>query len=60
MEEQGYSFPVLIDEGYRFEMGVFGIPFTWFLDREGRIVYEKLGWSQHLLEEFVWRIESLR
>jgi hypothetical protein len=33
---------------------------TWFLDRHGRKVFEKEGWSEKLVEEFAWRIESIR
>ena len=31
-----------------------------FLDREGRKVFEKTGWSEKLVEEFSWRVEALR
>ena len=37
-----------------------GVPDHWFLDREGRRVFVKVGWSEKLLEEFRWRIEAIR
>jgi len=61
MEEKGYGFPVLLDEGYvAGEAGISSFPTTWVLDKEGRIVFDKKGWSQELLEEFTWRIEAVR
>ena len=61
MEEQGYDFTVLRDDGYVMrDAGVTGFPTTWFVDRAGRIAFQKRGWTEKLLEEFSWRIESLR
>jgi tetratricopeptide (TPR) repeat protein len=60
IEEQGYTFPVLYDDGYVAEGArVASFPTTWFLDREGRVVFHS-GYSDHLIEEFSWRIEALR
>jgi len=60
MKQKGYTFPVLIDSGYVDKVNVHAFPTTWFLDREGRKVFEKVGWSEKLLEEFSWRIEAIR
>lgn len=61
MAEHGYDFPVLRDDGYvRDVAGVRAFPTTWFVDRAGRIVYEKQGWTEDLLDEFTWRIEAIR
>ena len=60
IEEHRYTFPVLFDEGYVAETDVFALPTTWFLDRKGRIAFEKIGWSQELVQEFTWRIDALR
>lgn len=60
MEEKGYTFPVLLDDGYVNKAGVQGFPTTWFLNREGQIAFLKLGWTKELDEEFGWRIEALR
>jgi|WetSurMetagenome_2_1015567.scaffolds.fasta_scaffold10156_2 tetratricopeptide (TPR) repeat protein len=60
MAEKKYTFPVLLDERYVTAAGITTFPTTWFLDQEGRKVFEKVGWSQELLEEFGWRIEALR
>lgn len=60
MKEKGYTFPVLLDDGYVSKAGVSAFPTTWFLDREGRKAFVKIGWSEKLLEEFSWRVEALR
>ena len=52
---------VLLDDGYvTAHADVRAFPTTWFLDRQGLIAFEKVGWSQELVEEFSWRIEALR
>jgi len=60
MKQRGFTFPVLLDDGYVTKVGVHAFPTTWFLDREGRKVFEKVGWSEKLLEEFSWRVEATR
>lgn len=60
MAQKKYTFPVLIDDGYVSKAGISGFPTTWFLDPQGRKVFEKEGWSEKLLEEFSWRIEAIR
>ncbi len=61
MKAKGYTFPVLFDDGYVSKnAGITAFPTTWFLDKDGRKAYVKVGWSEKLLEEFSWRIESLR
>ena len=60
MEKKGYTFPVLLDDGYVNKAGIQGFPTTWFLNREGQIAFLKLGWTKELEEEFSWRIEALR
>ena len=60
MKQRGFTFPVLLDDGYVTKMGVHAFPTTWFLDREGQKVFEKVGWSEKLLEEFSWRVEAIR
>jgi thiol-disulfide isomerase/thioredoxin/Flp pilus assembly protein TadD len=60
MAQKKYTFPVLIDEGYVGKAGIGTFPTTWFLDAQGRKVFEKVGWSEKLLEEFGWRIEAVR
>jgi thiol-disulfide isomerase/thioredoxin len=57
MAGQKYDFPVLRGD---LKSIVVGLPTTWFLDRDGKIAFEKAGWSQRLFEEFTWRIEALR
>jgi hypothetical protein len=60
MKEKGFTFPVLLDDGYVSKVAVHAFPTTWFLDREGRKVFEKVGWSEKLVEEFSWRVEAIR
>lgn len=60
MAQKKYTFPVLFDDGYVARSGITAFPTTWFLDREGRRVFVKVGWSEKLLEEFSWRIEAIR
>ena len=59
MAEKKYAFPVLLDEAFATKhVRVF--PTTWFIDGKGELAFEKLGWSEKLVEEFSWRIEALR
>lgn len=60
MKQKGFTFPVLLDDGYVEKVVVHVFPTTWFLDREGRKVFEKVGWSEKLVEEFSWRVEAIR
>lgn len=61
MKEKKLEYPVLLDDGYVIpEARVSAFPTSWFLDREGRLVFEQKGASQELIEEFGWRVESLR
>jgi thiol-disulfide isomerase/thioredoxin len=60
MKQKTYTFGVLLDDGYVTKVGVTAFPTTWFLDGEGRKVFEKVGWSEKLLEEFSWRVEAIR
>ncbi|MGD2152085.1 MAG: redoxin domain-containing protein [Gemmatimonadales bacterium] len=60
MTEHEYDFAVLLDEGYNDNAGVQAYPTTWFIDRQGRIAFQKRGWSEALTEEFGWRVEALR
>jgi tetratricopeptide (TPR) repeat protein len=60
LQKNGYNFAVLIDDGYVNKANVRSFPTTWFLDPHGRKAFVKAGWSEKLLEEFIWRIEALR
>ena len=50
----------LLDDGYTRRANLRGYPTTWFVDPDGRVVFTKLGWSERLIEEFVWRIEMIQ
>ncbi len=60
MTGREFTFPVLRDDGYVGGAGINAFPTTWFLDTEGRIVFEKTGWSQEVAQEFSWRVEAIR
>jgi thiol-disulfide isomerase/thioredoxin/Flp pilus assembly protein TadD len=60
MKKHEYDFAVLLDDGYNDDAGVHAYPTTWFIDRQGRIGFRKVGWSEALTEEFSWRVEALR
>jgi hypothetical protein len=60
MRRKKFDFRVLLDDGYLDKTGVHAFPTTWFLDKEGRKVFEKAGYSKHLAEEFAWRVEAIR
>jgi peroxiredoxin len=60
MSEQRYEFPVLLDaKDYANGAGIRTYPTTWFLDRRGRLAFEKIGFSYKLVEEFAWRVDAL-
>ncbi len=59
IREKGYEFPVLLDvANYVERVGVGTYPTTWFLDGDGRLRYQKIGFSYRLVEEFAWRIDA--
>lgn len=60
MAEEGFTFPVLIDDGYLNDASMHTFPTTWFIGRDGAIHYVKEGWSEALVEEFSWRVEDLK
>lgn len=60
MKDNSYSFAVLYDDGYLKRVGINSFPTTWFINKKGEIVYIQNVWTKHLVDEFSWRIESLR
>lgn len=59
LDQRGYDFPVLWAGGYTREVGVRGYPTTWVVDREGRIVFNVVGGTDHFAQEFGWRVDAL-
>ena len=59
MNEKHYDFPVLLDANYAKAAGVRTYPTTWFLDRNGNMAFEKIGFNYDLVNEFSWRVEAL-
>ena len=60
MEKKKLGFPVLLDDGYVTKVKVNAFPTTWFVNRDGQIVFEHTGASNVVLEEFIWRVEMLK
>ncbi|MCA1638239.1 MAG: redoxin domain-containing protein, partial [Acidobacteria bacterium] len=60
MADKKYDFPVLLSGDYFSTVPVNAYPTTWFIDKQGKIAYTKIGYSKNLLEEFDWRIEELK
>lgn len=60
MEKHKYSFKVLLDDGYVDKVSLHVFPTTWFVDKDGRIAFVKVGWSERLVEEFSWRVDEMR
>jgi thiol-disulfide isomerase/thioredoxin/predicted Zn-dependent protease len=59
MRSKKYDFPVLLDNGFAQKAKVRAWPTTWFIDQQGQMAFKKEGWTEHLLEEFSWRIDAL-
>lgn len=59
VERHEVTYPVLLDDGFVSEAGVHAFPTTWFIDRDGRLVYSHEGATAVVLEEFTWRVEAL-
>jgi thiol-disulfide isomerase/thioredoxin len=55
-----YSFPVVLGPQYGTDNSITPIPMTWFIAPDGKITYRKIGYTKDLVQEFSWRIESLR
>ena len=62
MRANKLTYPVLIDDGWaeKTAQAAGGFPTTLFLDPLGRIVFRQVGATDHLVEEFTWRIEALK
>ncbi len=60
MSSKKLDFPVLRGENYLEDTNINAFPTTWFINRQGKIVYVQVGGSDKLLEEFSWRIEEMK
>jgi thiol-disulfide isomerase/thioredoxin/Tfp pilus assembly protein PilF len=60
VEKEKYPFPTLISDGYTGKMEIFSYPTTWFLDKDGKRVFDFSGYSANLIEEYNWRLEAMR
>jgi tetratricopeptide (TPR) repeat protein len=60
MTDKKYDFAVLRDEKYLETVDINVFPTTWFIDRDGKVSFIKVGANDKLLEEFGWRIEELK
>ncbi|MCL6580388.1 MAG: redoxin domain-containing protein [Firmicutes bacterium] len=57
----GKGLTILVDpKGRAFETyGVTGIPHTFFVDRDGVVRHQSIGWGDGSLEEFAGQVEEL-
>jgi thiol-disulfide isomerase/thioredoxin/Flp pilus assembly protein TadD len=60
MVKRKFTFPALLDDGFVAKVGNTAFPTTWFVDRDGKIMYKARGASDVVLEEFLWRLDLLR
>jgi thiol-disulfide isomerase/thioredoxin len=60
LKQKGYTFPVLWAADYLPTAHVNTFPTTWFVNAEGRKVFEKMGATNDLEAEFSWRVEAIR
>lgn len=62
MTQKKLDFPVVLDENRwaSDKAQVTAYPTTWFVDRDGRLVWKHVGASDVVLEEFLWRVEMLK
>jgi len=58
--EKHYTFPVLMEGDYLTKVTIKSFPTTWFIDRDGNKIFEKMGSSKRVLEEFSWRVEAMQ
>ena len=59
MTKEKYDFEVIMSQNYLESANINVFPTTWFVNKEGKIIYTQLGYSKNLTEEFEWRIEAL-
>ncbi len=61
LTENGYTFPVLFDEGFVDKYGVEGIPTKFVIDRRGRVAFTSIGFNgaEEMLEELTTQIDIL-
>ncbi len=59
MTDHKYTIPVLRGPDYSTAVGVQGIPTTLFIDSKGDLVFRKVGFSHHLVQEFDWRLAAM-
>jgi hypothetical protein len=60
LTEHQYTFPVLRGYDYGTKAGVHGIPTNWFIDANGNLAFQEVGYAPRLVEEFSWRLEAMR
>ena len=60
MIDKKFDFPVLRAGNYLEDNSINAFPTTWFIDRQGKIIYVQVGGNNKLLEEFGWRIEEMK
>jgi thiol-disulfide isomerase/thioredoxin len=59
IDKNQFTFPVFRGAEFAKENHISTIPFTWFVDESGKIIFSKLGNSPDLVEEFGWRLDVI-
>jgi thiol-disulfide isomerase/thioredoxin len=59
MKGKKYTFPILMEGNYVSTARIQGFPTTWFVDRNGKKVFERSGGTKRVVEEFSWLVEAL-
>lgn len=60
LQHRDIDVPVLIDDDYATDAGIFAAPVTWILDRRGNLVYENVGMPPSVVEKLSDHIEAAR
>lgn len=60
MKQRGLVIDVLLGGQWYAEGEYKSLPTTLFVDPQGRVVFVKEGATDHLIEEFTWRLDAMR
>jgi thiol-disulfide isomerase/thioredoxin/tetratricopeptide (TPR) repeat protein len=55
-----YTFPVLLAPVWAKQNMIQPIPMTWFVDANGNKLFQKIGYTKELMEEYDWRVEAIQ
>ena len=55
-----YTFTVLLAPVWAKQNMIQPIPMTWFVDANGNKLFQKIGYTKELMEEYDWRVEAIQ